>query len=132
MSMSPSPLDVIERASVLTESLVVTFEETIRRDGTLSDAQCQVMAQGIWQVTMAMESLRESAPILFSHESHFSDALLDLCCLMGMLERGADIGLDDYRHCAPILHVMDHTARMTWDTLQRIEKRMRLVRRAAA
>jgi hypothetical protein len=131
MSMSPSPLDVIERARVLTESLVLTFEETIRRDGTLSEGQCQLMAQGIWQVTMAMESLRESTPILFSHECHFSDALLDLSCLMGMLERGSDIGLDDYRHCAPILHVMDHTARMTRDTLQRIEKRMRLIRVAA-
>jgi hypothetical protein len=131
MSMSPSPLEVIERARVLTESLVATFDETIRRDGTLSEGQCQVMAQGIWQVTMAMESLRESAPLLFTHELHFNDALLDLCCLMGMLERGAEVGLDDYRHCAPILHVMGHTARMTWDTLQRIEKRLRLVRVAA-
>jgi hypothetical protein len=131
MSMSSSPLDVIERARVLTKSLVLTFEETIRRDGTLSEAQCQAMAQGIWQVTMAMESLRESTPILFSHEYHFNDALLDLCCLMGMLERGSDIGLDDYLHCAPILHVMNHTARMTWDALQRIEQRMRLVRVAA-
>jgi hypothetical protein len=131
MSMSPSPLVVVERARVVTESLVFTFEETIRRDGTLSDSQCQVMAQGIWQVTMAMESLRESVPALFSHELHFNDALLDLSCLMGMLERGVDMGLDDYRHCAPILHVMGHTARMTWDTLQRIEKRMRSIRVAA-
>ena len=131
MSMSPSPLDVIERARVLTESLVATFEETIRRDGTLSEDQCQLMAQGIWQVTMAMDSLRESVPALVSHEFHFNDALLDLSCLMGMLERGVDVGLDDYRHCAPILHVMGHTARMTWDTLQRIEKRMRLIRVAA-
>jgi hypothetical protein len=131
MSMSSSPLDVIARARVVTESLVATFDETIRRDGTLSEAQCQVMAQGIWQVTIAMEGLRESVPALFAHELHFDDALLDLCCLMGMLERGGEMGLDDYRHCAPILHVMGHTARMTWDTLQRIEKRLRLIRVAA-